>query len=107
MLRPARPHISPHHYIPRWLSSQHTFEKMTARPRCVVTSIGLPIVALIGAGIVMNKPMLGGIVMIVSAIGVFWLLGGHGFSLYLAAPLLIAGGLGVLGGREKAEPGQP
>ncbi|MEM7169963.1 MAG: hypothetical protein AAF530_07315 [Pseudomonadota bacterium] len=66
-----------------------------------VVGIGLPIVALLGAGLVMKNAKLGGLLMIASGIGVLLFLGTHGFSWYLTVPLFIAGGLAFFAGKEQ------
>lgn len=70
-----------------------------------IVSIGLPIVALVGAGIVMKNAKLGGLLMIASGIGVLLFIGAHAFSWYLTVPLFIAGGLAILAGKEQIGPG--
>ncbi len=64
-------------------------------------SLLIPIVGLIGAGIVKSKPKVGGILMLASMIGIFIVLKINILSLLAGIPLLIAGILGFAGTNEK------
>jgi hypothetical protein len=55
-------------------------------------SVGLPIAALVGAGIVMAQPAIGATLMAVSALGFIWLMG---FGFFSMIPVILLG-LGAL-----------
>jgi hypothetical protein len=66
-----------------------------------VVSLGLPIAALVGAGVVGSRPMLGGMLMVGSALASCAIFGVHFLSLLPGIPLLIAGILGVMSANEQ------
>lgn len=67
-----------------------------------ILSIGLPIAALIGAGMVMAKPVIGAALMGIAAIGFVLVLGFNFFSLIPVVLLGLGALLGFLGSREGA-----
>lgn len=58
-------------------------------------AIVIPIAALVGAGMVLQKPLVGGILMVAAAAAILLWLGFSSFTLFLGLPLLVAGGLGI------------
>lgn len=67
-----------------------------------LVSIGLPIAALIGAGMVMAKPMIGSCLMAIASVGFILILGFNFFSLIPVVLLGLGALLGFLGSREMA-----
>ncbi len=67
-----------------------------------VLSLVIPIVGLVGGAIVKGKALIGGSLMLVSAIAIVALLGINFFSLLPGIPLLIGGILGVTNSKEGA-----
>ena len=66
-------------------------------------SLGLPIVALIGAGMVMAKPIIGAVLMGIAAIALILILGFNFFSLIPVVLLGLGSLLGFLGSQEAAK----
>ncbi len=64
-------------------------------------SVVVPIAVLVGAGIVMKKPLIGGILMLGGAIIILGFVGFNVVGEYIAIPALIAGLLGLAGMRER------
>jgi len=64
-------------------------------------SIVIPIAVLVGAGMVMKKPLIGGALMAGGALIVLFMVGLNIVGEYIAIPALIAGILGLVGSREK------
>ncbi len=62
-------------------------------------SVVVPIAVLVGAGIVMKKPLIGGILMLGGAIIILGFIGLNVVGEYIAVPALIAGLLGRAGAR--------
>jgi len=69
-------------------------------------SVGLPILALVGAGMVKAKPIIGAVLMAISAIGFVLVLGFNFFSLIPVVLLGLAAFLGFLGSQEDAKKSQ-
>ena len=65
-----------------------------------IVSIGVPILALVGAGMVMAKPVIGAVLMGASAVVVVLLLGFNFFSLIPVVLLGVGALLAFLGARE-------
>jgi len=63
-------------------------------------SIGLPVAALIGAGMVKAKPVIGAVLMAIAAIGFVLILGFNFFSLIPVVLLGLGALLGFLGSQE-------
>jgi len=68
-----------------------------------VLSLGLPIAALVGAGMVMAKPIIGAVLMGISAIVLVLMLGFNFFSLIPVVLLGLGALLGFLGSQEDAK----
>lgn len=66
-------------------------------------SIGLPIAALVGAGLVKAMPLIGAGLMAISAVGFIMIIGFNTFSLVPVLLLGVAALLGFLGMTEKVE----
>ncbi len=69
-------------------------------------SIALPILALVGAGLVMSKPAIGAALMGIAALGIIITLGFGTFTFILILLLGIASVLGFLGMQEDAKAAQ-
>lgn len=67
-----------------------------------VLSLAIPVVALVGASIVKSKTLIGGLLMLASAIAMVVVLGINFFSLLPGIPLLIGGTLGLISSKETA-----
>ncbi|MDD4933406.1 MAG: hypothetical protein PHO89_08085 [Methylacidiphilaceae bacterium] len=65
-----------------------------------ILSVAVPIVALLGAGMVLTRPLLGGLLMAAAAGAFLWLLGFNAFSLIPIVLLSCGALLGLLGVRE-------
>jgi hypothetical protein len=65
-----------------------------------VLSIGLPVVALVGAGMIKAKPIIGAILMAIAAIGFLAIIGFNFFSLIPVVLLGLGALLGFLGFQE-------
>lgn len=63
-------------------------------------SVGLPILALVGAGIVINKPVNGAIFMAVAALGLMMILGFNFVSMFPIMLLGVGALLGFLGSQQ-------
>jgi len=73
-----------------------------------ILSLGLPIAALIGAGIVITKPIIGAALMGVAAVGLVLILGFNFFSLFPVVLLGLGALLGFLGSQQDVKtPPQP
>jgi hypothetical protein len=68
-----------------------------------VLSVGLPIAALIGAGVVKAKPIMGAVLMAIAALGFVMTLGFNFFSLIPVVLLGLGALLGFLGAKEDAK----
>jgi hypothetical protein len=67
-----------------------------------VVSMGLPVMALVGAGMVMAKPFVGAVLMAIAAVGFVLILGFNFFSLVPVVLLGLGALLGFLGSRDSA-----
>lgn len=65
-----------------------------------LVSVGIPVIALIGAGVVMSKPALGALLMGLSAFGLVFVLGFNFFSMIPVVLLVIAAILGFSASNE-------
>lgn len=63
-------------------------------------SVGLPILALLGSGIVINKPIGGAVLMMLAALGLVMALGFNFFSLFPVVLLGVGAYLGFLGSQQ-------
>ena len=68
-----------------------------------ILSVGVPIAALIGAGMVMAKPIIGAVLMGIAAVVLLLILGFNFFSLIPVVLLAVGAVLGFLGSREVAK----
>lgn len=66
----------------------------------VIVSWAIPIIAFIGAGVVMKNGMIGGILLLVSGAGVLAVIGVNTFGIFFAILLVIGGILGTLSGQK-------
>lgn len=64
-------------------------------PLLVIISWVIPILAFVGAGVVMQNAKLGGILLLISGVGVLLVIGFNPIGILFSILLLIAGGLGL------------
>lgn len=65
-----------------------------------LVSMVVPVAVLVGAGLVLKKPVVGGVMMLGGALVILFVVGFNAFGGYVAVPALIAGILGIAGARE-------
>ena len=66
-----------------------------------IFSLAIPILAFVGAGVVMKNGVFGGILMLTSAAGVLLTIGMNVFGIFFSMLLIIAGALGVMSAQGK------
>ncbi|MDN5753446.1 MAG: hypothetical protein L0H15_09220 [Nitrosospira sp.] len=64
-------------------------------PMLVLISWVIPILAFVGAGVVMQNAKIGGILLLISGAGVLFIIGLNPIGILFSILLLIAGGLGL------------
>ncbi|MDG4554859.1 MAG: hypothetical protein P9E24_11560 [Candidatus Competibacter sp.] len=68
-----------------------------------ILSLGIPVLAFVGAGVVMKNGIFGGILMFTSAGGIIYVFGNNTLGIFLSLLLMIGGLLGIFSGqREKS-----
>lgn len=72
-----------------------------------LVSVGLPVAAIVGAGLVMAKPIVGAVLMAIAAAGFIVIFGFNFFSLIPVVLLGIGALLGFLGANEGAKASTP
>lgn len=68
---------------------------VSGAPLLVIISWVIPILAFVGAGVVMQNAKVGGILLLISGAGVLFVIGLNPVGILFSVLLLVAGGLGL------------